>query len=246
MKPLLVALITLAASAESIACSCLEDREDVGLLYALASVAFAGTIVEVEAYALDEFDEAPCIEGWTNSVIVIDVERVWKGDVPKRISVLSKLGDGGECGLEPRVGDYQAFFAQNLDPVDLLHVNTCTTPNVAIETIEAIVPFSVPPADGVDERAEVCRRSPPEPPPRTQLCLNTALFIRINRSLACGARFELEKAIPAGKGLATSVPTSQQCLCAKGSRDLAARGPLTHGLRAGRIGRPSPPGCREC
>jgi hypothetical protein len=165
MKPLLVALITLAASAESIACSCLEDREDVGLLYALASVAFAGTIVEVEAYALDEFDEAPCIEGWTNSVIVIDVERVWKGDVPKRISVLSKLGDGGECGLEPRVGDYQAFFAQNLDPVDLLHVNTCTTPNVAIETIEAIVPFSVPPADGVDERAEVCRRSPPEPPP---------------------------------------------------------------------------------
>jgi hypothetical protein len=27
--------------------------------------------------------------------------------------------------------------------------------------------------------------------------------------------------------------TSKQSLCAKGSRDLAARGPLTHGLRAG-------------
>ena len=39
-------------------------------------------------------------------------------------------------------------------------------------------------------------------------------------------------------------PSSQQSLCAKGSRDLAARGPLTHGLRGAPIGGRAPPGRR--
>ena len=162
----------LLYSADILACSCNTRTglpDDVPALLAAADLAFAGRVVEVEEYTSDEVETAPCIESWPHHVVVVDVDRVWKGDVPERVSLLSVIGGSNACGLAVSVGDERVFFTQDDEGFPGPRADICTTPNATSETVEEFA-VSVPPRSGQEDRVEVCRRQSPESPKPADSC----------------------------------------------------------------------------
>ncbi len=166
------------------ACSCLTrtgQPDEIPGLLAAAHFAFAGEVVDVEEYAFDEHDTAPCFEFQPHHVVVVDVDRVWKGDVPERVSLLIPLGGSSACGLPATVGQEAVFFTQEADAPAGPVANYCTSPNATADTVEQFA-TSVPPRSGLDDRVEECRRPSPEPP-------------RSEGSCAAGGRLSPETAL---------------------------------------------------
>lgn len=161
-----VVVVVAFHAADAAACQCLEP-DDTQHLLDTADLAFAGRVVDVDPYVADEFDDAPCFVGGQGAtVVVVEVDRVWKGDVAERVSLLSILGGGSSCSLDPRVGDERVFFTRDSDGDGALstavpQADICTTPNVVADDVDALAPARAPRA-GSDDRAGVCRRPPPD------------------------------------------------------------------------------------
>ncbi|MDP2344412.1 MAG: hypothetical protein Q8O67_25865 [Deltaproteobacteria bacterium] len=167
-----VIVVGVLYSPDLAACTCptrTGTPDDVPTLLAAADFAFAGRVVDVEEYAFDEHDTAPCVESWPHRVVVVEVDRVWKGDVPERISLLDVLGGGSACGLTLSEGDQHVFFTQDADGFPGPRTDICTTPNATAETVEEFA-ISAAPRGGVDDRVEVCRRQSPASPQPAASC----------------------------------------------------------------------------
>lgn len=100
-------------------------------------------------------------------------------------------------------------------------------PRRRVRTSRLAAPQPRSPGNGASVNSATIER----PRPRRTMS-GVGSFSSMSRSLVTGGRSRSRSR------------SGEQRLCAKWSRDLAARRPLTHGLRAGPIGGPSPPGRR--
>lgn len=152
--PLVLAAAMMLGGGDAEACSCEIDSrpksesEIVEIVQKdrdVATAVFAGTVVLEETLS-----------------VTLEIERVWKGAPPKRVSIRSRSVDNGDrtitvytCDASFKAGEKYLVFA--LGPLTDLRVTRCSLTGLLAQASDTV--------RRLDELAERERRSPPAPLP---------------------------------------------------------------------------------